>query len=446
MISYEKLAMDLLNKAKSKGATAGDAVIVEGDSFDVQVRMKSIDKLTNAHEKRLGLRLFFGQRTAVCSTSDFSSESLDRLVDDTCFLARRTEEDPHAGLPEPVPLSAPDLDLYDDSLHGWKMDEKIDLAREAEAAALESDPRIVNSDGASFSHSDRRVIYANTNQISGSYATGSVALSVSPIATEQGSMQRDYWYSVKRRARDLSSAGEVGRTAARRALRRLGARKINTCEVPIIFDSETAAELLGSISACVSGHSVYKGTSFLGGQLGRTVTAPCVTVVDDGRVPAGLGSRPFDGEGMPTRKTTVINQGVLESYLLDSYSARKLGFTSTGNAARSVADIPSVSPTNLYMVSGSHSPDEIIRSVKQGLYIIELIGFGVNHVTGDYSRGAVGLWIENGELAYPVEEITISGNLKDMLMNIEMVGNDLEFRGSIASPTLKITRMMVAGN
>jgi PmbA protein len=446
MIRHEDLAVDLLKKAQSKGATDGDIVIVEGDSFDVQVRLKSVDRLSNAHEKRLGLRLFFGQRSAVCSTSDFSAESLDRLVGDTCYLAQCTAEDPHAGLPEPAPLVSPDLDLYDVAVHEWKMEDKIRLAVEAEAAALGYDPRITNSEGAGLSHADRRVVYANTRGVVGGYPVSSVSFSVSPIATGNGSMQRDYWYSAKRKVRELAPPEAVGRTAAQRALRRVGAKKITTGEVPVIFDPETAAELLASIGASVSGYSVYKGASFLGDQLGRAVAASSVTVLDNGTIPSALGSRPFDGEGLATRKTTVIKKGILENFLLDTYSARKLGMHSTGNAVRSIGDVPSVSHTNFYLVPGNHSPEEIIRSVKRGVYVVELIGFGVNHVTGDYSRGAVGLWIEDGEIAYPVEEITIAGNLKTMLMDIEMIGNDLELRGSVASPTLKLTRMTVAGN
>ena len=444
-MNYEELAADLLKKSKAKGATAGDIVIVEGDSFDLQVRLQSIDKLSHAHEKRLGLRLFSGQRTAIGSTSDFSGESLDRLVEDTCFLSRCTAEDPHAGLPEPAPLVNPDLDLYDPSLGQWSMEEKIDRARRAEEAALSSDPRITNSEGAGLSHADRRIVYANSHGIIGSYPVASVSLSVSPIASEGGAMQRDYWYSAKRKLKDLAAPEEVGRRAAERTLRRLGGRKIATCEVPVVFDPETAVDLLGSISACVSGYSIYKGASFLIGRLGQTVASASVTILDNALIPAALGSRPFDGEGRPTRKTSVIKHGVLESYLLDSYSARKLGMKSTGNAARSVGDAPTVSPSNFYMVPGPHTPEAIMRSIKRGLYVTELIGFGVNHITGDYSRGAAGIWIENGEPAYPVEEITIAGNLKKMLMDIEMVGDDLEFRGSIASPTLKISNMTIAG-
>ncbi len=445
MTRFEEIMRDLLKSAQARGATAGDAVVVEGDSFDLQVRLGSIDKLTSAREKRLGLRLFFGHRSAVCSTSDFSRGSLDRLVEETSYLARSTAEDGFAGLPDPEPVMPLGFQLNDESLPQWAMEDRIKMATRAEAAALTYDPRIRNSEGAGLSFGDRRVGYVNTTGASGSYATSSVSLSVSPIAEDGGHMHRDYWYTVKRLVRELDSPDSVGRRAAQRALHRLGARRVKTCEVPVVLDPETAGDLLGSLSACVSGHSIYKGASFLAGQLGRAVAAPCVTVLDDGRMPGGLGSRPFDGEGLPTRKTTVVRDGVLENYLLDSYSGRKLGRPSTGNASRSVGDTPSVSPTNFYLAEGRSSPEEIIRSVKQGVYLTEMMGFGVNLVTGDYSRGAVGFWIENGERAYPIEEFTIAGNLKDMLLDIEMIGNDLEFRGSVASPTLKIGKMTVAG-
>jgi PmbA protein len=259
-------------------------------------------------------------------------------------------------------------------------------------------------------------------------------------------MQRDAWYSVQRRLCRLDSPESVGRAAARRTLRRLGARKVATQEVPVVFDPDMAASLMRSVCGAVSGSAIYRGASFLAGKLGQQVAATGLTLVDDGRMPGGLGSRPFDGEGLPTRRTMVIENGKLASYLLDTYTGRKLGLASTGNASRSLGQPPTVGPMNFYAPPGPHSPEEIIRSVDRGLYVTEMIGFGVNLVTGDYSRGAVGLWIEKGELAYPVEEITIAGNLKDMLRGIEMIGNDLEWRGAVAAPTLKIGRMTVAGN
>jgi PmbA protein len=259
-------------------------------------------------------------------------------------------------------------------------------------------------------------------------------------------MQRDVWYEVQRKFGRLASAESIGQEAARRAVRRLGARRVSTKRVPVIFDQETAGSLLANLCSAVSGYGLYKRASFLLDQLGHTIASDRITVYDDGRMAGGLGARPFDGEGVATRKNTIVERGVLKNYLLDTYSGKKLGLPSTGNASRSVGESPSVGPTNFYLVPGVNTPGEIIGSVKEGLYLTEVIGCGIILVTGDYSRGACGFWIENGELAFPVEEITIAGNLKQMLKDIEMVGNDLVFRGRIASPTLKISEMMVAGN
>ena len=323
---------------------------------------------------------------------------------------------------------------------------QIELARQAEGAAMAADKRITNSEGAEFDSSSGLVILANTRGFLGEYRSSHFSVSVSPIATEDSTaMQRDYWYAVQRRFSRLESPESVGREAARRAVRRLGARKLSTRRTPVIFDPETAGSLLGNLCSAVSGHALYKGASFLIGRLGTRLAPEFVTVYDDGRRPGGLGSRPFDGDGLPTRKTTVVDSGMLSSYLLDTYSGRKLGMSSTGNASRAVGESPTAGPTNFYLAPGTASPEEIIRSVRAGLYVTELIGFGVNMVTGDYSRGVAGQWIENGEMTYPVEEITIAGNLKQMLADIEMVGNDLEFRGRIASPTIKIREMTIAG-
>lgn len=259
-------------------------------------------------------------------------------------------------------------------------------------------------------------------------------------------MQRDAWYDVQRKFSRLASAESVGQEATRRTVRRLGSRKVATKRVPVVFDQETAGGLLANLCSAVSGYGLYKRASFLLDQLGESVASDRMTVYDDGRLVGGLGSRPFDGEGLATRKNTIVERGILKSYLLDTYSGRKLGLPSTGNASRGVGESPSVGPTNFYLVPGEKSQQEIIGSIKEGLFVTELIGFGINMVTGDYSRGASGFWIENGELAYPVEEITIAGNLKQMLKDVELIGNDLVFRGRIASPTVKLAEMMVAGN
>ena len=445
---YSELAADVLRYAKRSGATEADIIIAEGETFSVQIRLGTVDRLTKAREKQLGLRVFVGKRSASTSTSDFSKESLDQLVTQTCTLAKAVVEDPLSGLPgaEQMAIEKPDLDLHDPTK--LETDYQIDLARRAESAAMAADSRVTNSEGAEFDSSSGRVILGNTHGFIGEFRSSSFSLSVSPVATDQqtGTMQRDSWYGIQRKFSKLESPESIGVEAARRTVRRLGARKVVTQRVPVVFDQDTAASLMGTLSSAVSGYALYKGASFLVNHLGKSIAPEWVTVYDDGRMVGGLGSKPFDGEGLPTRRTTVVDRGVLTSYLLDTYSARKLGLSSTGNASRSVGENPSVGPTNLYLVPGTKTAQEIIASVRQGLYVTELIGFGINMVTGDYSRGACGFWIENGELAYPVEEITIASTLQRMFAGIELVGNDLVFRGRIASPTVKIADMTVAGN
>jgi PmbA protein len=444
----QELGRDILAMAKAQGASQGDLVMVESDSFFVTVRLGEVEKISQAQEKRLGLRLFFGSSSASASTSDISKKSIARLVEDTTRMARATAQDPHSGLPaaEDLAREIPELDLLDAGARSVSVEEKIQMATEMEKSALELDPRITNSEGAEFSNNFGRVIYASSHGFSGEYHGSTFGHSVAPVAKANGSMQRDYWYSSNRKFARLESPKAVGEKAAQRALRRLGARKVKTCDVPIVFDPEISASLVRNLSSAISGYALYKGASFLVGKLGAQIASELVTVVDDGTILGALGSRPFDGEGLPTRSKTIVEKGRLQSYLLDTYSGRKLGMASTGNASRSVGEPPGVAPSNFYLAPGMHSPAAIIRSVKQGFYVTELIGFGVNMVTGDYSRGAVGLWIEDGELSYPVEEVTIAGNLKEMFQNIEMVGDDLEMRGRIAAPTIKVSQMTVAGN
>ena len=433
--------------AKAKGASQGDVVMAESQSFFVTARVGEVEKISQAGEKRLGLRLFFSNSSGSASTSDISKKSIEKLVDDTIRIAKVTAQDPHGGLPEAAELARnlPDLDLSDEAGRGISVDEKIQIALDAEHSALAYDSRISNSEGAEFSNQFGRVIYAGSQGFSGEYSGSTFGHSVAPVAKQNGAMQRDYWYSSNRKFAKLESPRSVGEKAAQRVLRRLGARKVKTCAVPVVFDPEMAASLLRNLASALSGYALYKGASFLTGKLGTRIGSDLLTVIDDGTIPGALGSRPFDGEGLPTRKKIVVDRGELRSYLLDSYSARKLGMKSTGNASRSVGDAPGVAPANFYLEAGKDSSEAIIGSVKSGLYVTEMIGFGVNMVTGDFSRGAAGLWIENGEIAYPVEEITVAGNLKEIFQNIEMAGSDLEMRGRIASPTLKISQMTVAG-
>lgn len=443
----EEVTGFLLDEVKRYGASAADAVAVEGDTLDVGVRLGEVEKLKQAREKRLGLRVFVEKRSAITSTADFEPDSLRRLAEDTCTLARVTAPDPHSGLPDELPPlgDVPELGLYDEAVAAIVADDAIGWAKEAEAAARAADPRITNSDGAEFRASTARIVYASSGGFQGGYRTSSVSLSAVPIASAEGKMQRDFWYSTKRRLADLEAPEAIGEHAAQRALRRLGARQVETCEVPVVFDPEMASGLLRHLAAAVSGDAIYQGTSFLVGKLDEAIAPEFFTVVDDGRMANALGSKPFDAEGQPTRRNVVVENGVFRTYLCDTYSGRKLGRATTANAGRSVGGAPHVTTTNFVLQPGAASPAEIVRSVERGLYVTELIGFGVNPTTGDYSRGAAGMWIENGEFAFPVEEITIAGNLLQMFRDIEMVGNDLDLRGTTRAPTLKLRRMTVAG-
>ena len=370
------------------------------------------------------------------------------MVDSALALAKITSEDPFAGIPDKSQLgSIPgDLDLYYQDVYSLPSADRIAYARHAEDAALKFDPRIRNSDGGSFDAATGRKVLANSHGFVGEYRRSYCSAAAAPIAqSDDGAMQRDYWFSVARSLSRLDPAEEVGRNAAQRTLRRLGARRVKTAQVPVVLDPLIARSLLDHVFEGVNGDSIYRGASFLAGKLGEKVAGENVTIVDDGTIPGGFGTSPFDGEGIPTRRTVVIDRGVLKSYLLNTYTAKKLGMQTTGNASRGLAGTPGIGAGNYFLQPGEKSPRQIIADIPEGLYVTELLGFGVNLVTGDYSRGASGLWISRGELAHPVEEITIAGNLKDMLQNISEIGNNLEFRGSVAAPTVRIDGLTVGG-
>lgn len=445
-MDYRDLAAEILKAARSSGADAADVLVSEGTEFSVTVRKGEVEALTEAGSKALGVRVFVGRRTASSYTSDFSWPTLARLVEESVGMARATSEDAASGLPdEMVPPEDVDLALFDPSPSQLPAAERIERARRAEAAALEV-PGIVNSQGASWSSGEGSLLLASTRGFVGGYRTSSVSLSVVPQAEREGQMERDHWYTAGRGLTDLEPPEAVGRTAAERTLRRLGARQVPTVEVPVVLDPESASEILGTLFSAVSGYAVFRNATFLKDRLGEEVASPLVTLVDDGRRYRGLGSRPFDGEGLPTRRNTPIERGVLRHWLCDSYSARKLGARPTGSARRGVGGSPSVGASNLYFEPGTLAPEAIIGAVKRGLYVTDLIGFGVNVVTGDYSQGAVGHWIEDGRLVHPVHEVTIAGNLREMLRDVDAVGNDLVFRGASASPTLRIRKMTVSGS
>lgn len=447
-LDLRELAAGVVRRATELGATAAEAVVSEGSEFSTVVRLGQVETLKESGSRALGVRVFVGQHTANTSTSDLSAEGVEQLVRGAIALAKITSEDPMAGIPEAALLGKldGDLGLYYNDVYSLSGEERIEQARRAEKAALAVDPRLKNSDGGTFDAATGRKALANSHGFSGEYRTSYCSISAVPIASDEaGNMQRDYWYSVARTIAKLDSPEEVGRIAAERTLRRLGARKIKTQKVPIVFDRQTAGALLDHIFDAVNGDAIYRQASFLAGKLGEKTFGSNVTVIDDGTIAGGFGTRPFDGEGVPTRRTTVIENGELKSYLLNSYTAKKLGLKTTGNASRGLAGTPGIGNGNFYLQPGAKSQEEIIKGVKQGLLVTEFLGFGVNLVTGDFSRGASGIWIENGELAYPVEEITVAGNLREMFSNLAEIGNDLIWRGSLACPTLRIEGMTIAG-
>jgi PmbA protein len=443
-----ELAQDIVRRAMSGGASAAECVVREGDEFSTLVRLGQVETLKESGSKSIGLRVFNGKRAASTYSGDFSRVGLDRMVKSALELAKITSEDPFAGIPEPSQLgSIPgDLDLYSADVYSLPGEERISYARRTEKAALDYDPRIKNSEGGSFDASTGHKILANSHGFVGEYRRSYCSIAAVPLAqSDDGSKQRDYWFSVARSLSRLESPEHVGTVAAQRTLRRLGARKSKTAKVPVVFDPMVSTSILEHIFEGVNGDSIYRGASFLAGELGQKVAAQAVNVIDDGTLIGGFGTRPFDGEGIPSRRTVVIENGVLKSYLLNTYTAKKLGLQTTANASRGLAGTPGIGPGNYFLQPGAKAPQQIIGEIKDGLYVTEFLGHGANLVTGDYSRGASGLWISGGALAFPVEEITVAGNLKEMFLNISEIANDLEFRGAVACPTIRIDGLTVGG-
>lgn len=453
VLDLESLAADVVARAVKAGATDAEAVVREGDEFSVNVRMGEVETLKESGSRGLGLRVFSGKRSATASTSDLTADGIRQLIEGAMALVKVTEEDPFTGLPETEEFgtAAQDLHLYYDDVYSLDGKERIEWARRAEAAALAADPRISNSDGGSFDAATGRMVLANSRGFVGGYRTSYAGVSAAPLAMDaNGQMQRDGWWSSARSFAHLDSPEDVGKEAARRTLRRLGARRVATQCVPIVFAAEVARTLIGSIFEAASGDAIWRSASFLAGKLGETIAAPDIRIFDDHTMllptgAGGFGTSPFDGEGLPSQRTVVVENGVLQSYLLNTYTARKLGMKSTHNASRGLAGTPGVGCGNLYLEPGKLTPEEIVADIPAGFYVTSLMGFGTNIVTGDYSRGATGLWIENGQLTHAVEEVTVAGNLGEMLKNVTAIGNDLVFRSAVAAPTLRIDGMTVAG-
>jgi PmbA protein len=441
------LAGDVVRMALERGASGAECTIAEGEEFSANLRMREVESIKQAGSRGAGLRVVIGRRAGSAYTSDLTRDGIRQMVVSAVELAGVTSEDPHAGLPDPDELGSigADLQMYCGDIAGLDTATKLDCARRAEEAALSFDSRIANSEGASFDSNLGRHVFANSLGFAGEYRSSYCSLSVVPVARQDGVMERDYWFSLARGFAALEPPEQVGRIAAERTLRRLGARKVETQKAAVIFEPRTARSLLDHIFEAVHGVSVYRQESFLAGKLGDKIASEKLTVIDDGTIPGLFGSSPFDDEGVPTRRTVVIDRGVLKSYLLNSYAARKLNLKTTGNASRGLSGNAGIGHGNFFAEKGVQTPEEMIASVRNGFYVTELMGFGVNIVTGDYSRGAAGIWIRDGELAFPVSEVTIAGNLKSMLMDLEAIGSGLEFRGSTAAPALLIPEMTVGG-
>lgn len=432
-----EIAGDVLRHARDHGATACETEVSEGFGQTASVRKGEVDTIEYNRDKGVGVTVYLGQRRGHASTSDFSAEALRATVDAALSIARFTAPDPCAGLADESLLAKdfPDLDLH----HPWRLDveEAIAMARECEEAAYAVSPRISNSEGASVSSQESHFVAANSAGFMGGYASSRHGISCSVIAGEGDAMQREYWYDSRRAASDLMCAADIGHRAGERAVARLGARQIDTCEVPVLFEAPVAVSLIGSLVHAVSGGALYRKSSFLLDSIGRQVLSPVVTIQERPHEKRAFGSTPFDSDGVATRDRDIVVDGVLQGYFLSTYSARKLGMQTTGNAGGS---------HKLIVKPGELDFDGLVKKMGRGLVVTEMLGQGVNYVTGDYSRGAAGFWVENGSIAFPVEEITIAGNLRDMFRGIVAVGNDALPRGAKHCGSVLIDRMTVAGS
>lgn len=438
------LLSDLVARAKKAGADAADGVVIDSVSLSLGWRLGKLERLERSESADIGLRVLVGRRQAMVSSSDRSAAALEDLVERAVAMARTVPEDPYAGLADPALLATefPDLDSCDPVEPS--AEQLLDLVRRAEDSARAVDG-VTNSEGADAGWGRSAVAVVGSNGFAHAYAVTHGSLSVAVLAgTGADGMERDYDYTTAVHMADLRGPEEVGREAGHRAVRRLGARKVKTCQVPVVFDPRVSRGLVGSLAGAINGAAVARGTSFLKDKLGARILKPGMTVVDDPHRRRGLRSRPCDGEGVATRRRAIVEDGVLTTWLLDCRSARQLGMVSTGHASRGTASPPSPSASNLNLEPGPVTVAEMIGDIPNGFYVTELFGQGVNMVTGDYSRGAAGFWIEGGEIAYPVAEITVAGNLRDMLPNLTPA-NDLVLRYGVDCPTVRIDGLTVAG-
>lgn len=437
------LLSDIVKKAQGLGADAADAVMVEGTSLSLSQRLGKPENLERSEGQDLGLRVLIGKRQAIVSSSDLKADALNELVERAIAMARVVPEDNFCGLADPDQLATdfPDVDGYDP----YEPDEQtlISWATKAEDAARAVEG-VTNSEGAEAGWGRHDVAIVGSNGLAHAYTSSGCSVSASVLAGEGTAMERDYDYSTAVYASDLTDPEIIGRTAGEKAVARLNPRKVATQKVPVIYSRRVSAGLLGHLSGAINGSSISRGTSFLKDKMGEQIFASNITIVDDPHRKRGLRSKPIDGEGLANKKRNFVEEGVLQSWILDLRTARQLGLESTGHAARGTGSAPSPSTTNFYMEAGELSPEDLMADIKEGFYVTELIGMGVNGVTGDYSRGAAGFWIENGKISYPVSELTIAGNLKDMFLNLTPA-SDLEFRYGTNAPTVRLEGLTVAG-
>ncbi len=446
---HQTLLRFVLDEAARRGATAADALVVSGRSTAVRVRLGQVDKVQQSRDKGVGLRVFHGARSATTSTSDLSREAVSKLIARTVDAARVTAEDPFAGLPDAgcydEPPAAAALEVFDPRLSGLSADDAITMARAAEDAALSADARLTNSEGAETSWGHSELHYANSLGIYRARQRSSASLWTTPVAEQGDDKQRDSWWTSAHFLEDLDAPEAVGREAARRTLRRLGARKPATRQVPVIFEAPVASRLLGSLAGAINGSALYRDASYLCDKLGQPLAPSFVRIVDDPHIRRGPASRSFDAEGLTTRRHVIVDGGVLASYLLDTYTAKKLGLTTTRSARRGLTSAPSPGASNFWMDNGDKTLMELISELDEGLLVTSTFGFGVNTVTGDYSQGAAGLWIDKGELAYPVHELTLASPLPAMWSGIDALADDRDERRSVSAPSMRITNMTMAG-
>jgi PmbA protein len=444
------LAGSLVDRALAAGADVAEARAGHGTHLSAKVRLGKPELVEEAGSRSVGLRVMVGQQVAVTSSSDLSESGLARFIEDALELARLAQPDPFAGAPARELLSAPsqhiDLDLFDPSMDAIDAARAIDMALRAERAALDADPRLSNSEGGTVSRQSGASALVTSGGFRGVASGTYASIVVSPVADDgDGKKRSGHHWSAKRHFAELDSPEQVGREAARRTLAKLGARKLDTQQAPVIFDSDSGRSILGLLAGCITGGSVWRKSSYLAEREGQRIASDLVTVIDDPLLTRGPGSRAFDGEGLLSRRNTVVEAGVLRSFLLDTYSAKKLGRQSTASASRGGGGGVSSSTSNLYLLPGSESPEALLARTPRALYVTDMMGYGFNAVTGDFSRGASGFWIENGERVFPVSEVTISLNLHDLLQRIDAVANDQDWRTSISTPTFRVSSMTIAG-